>query len=444
MASQVYKHHKFTRVRLEGFSLWKMLSNPVWSINYTKKYAFNRLSQSPSVIDWFDHQRTVVRERVNRPEEGGDEVILAMVGDIMWIKRNWGDYYSNGIEELLHSFDGVVGNLETPMDSSQKVPNSFWKDVVKFNAHPNLLSELERDGISPFAALSIANNHSYDKGEKGLLETMKQLDAMGIGHSGATTAARTALTHTFERGSIRFGFYGATYGFNDPHYRAERVFINIMKGIIPPVDMEKVDISGAEAAIDEMVKNDVDVKIINIHWGNEFELYPDPTLLNLGKKLIEMGFDVVMGNHPHVVQPSQVCFVNERLEDDKGCSIRTPDGHPRRGIIYYSLGNFATAMLTPMTRIGVIQQLSFARRGSRVEWYNPKHTFVVNSAPGRTGDGLMLVKEWERSMCVSKSKISCMRVRSHLKYLENHLTGKEDKKITRQVKKQTNYFDLIF
>ena len=223
-----------------------------------------------------------------------------------------------------------------------------------------------------------------------------------------------------------------------------------MKDITVPMDVDKVDFRRVKQALEEMKKKVVDVKIINIHWGNEFELYPDPSLMRLGRKLIEMGFDIVMGNHPHVLQPSEICFVNEPQRYDEGCHLKTADGNRRKGIIYYSLGNFATAMFSTLTQIGAIQQLTFVRRGNRVEWFNPRHRLVVNPLPsevasGRERVGLILEEELGNTVCFMDGEVSskelmdridrnCRRFRIHLKYLNNHLTGREDESLTWRVK----------
>ena len=440
----------YIHTRVEGLSFEEVISRPEMAFDYLRKYFFARMGQSQEVIDYFDHQRTHVLPQVSLPLEEGQGVSLAMVGDIMWIRENWGNYYSPKVKDLLHSFDAVLGNLETPIAPSQDIPGSFWPDVVTFNSYPILLRELDREGRNPFTALGIANNHSFDRGEDGLVETMEQLDAMGIGHSGARESLVDSPVHIFERKSIHFGFYATTYGVNQTDYRPESVHLNAMEGIIAPVAIDKVVFDGAEAAIQEMERQGVDVKIISIHWGNEFELYPDPSLLPLGRKLIEMGFDVVMGNHPHVIQPSEICFVNTASNDGKGCHLKTSDGRSRKGIIYYSLGNFTTAMFTTFTQIGVVQQLTFLRRGDRVDWFNPHHQLVVNPLPSEVvgfqkNTGSILEEELEEVVCSvpredwwedEREHIgrNCERFRLHLKYLRNHLEGREDVELSQRVK----------
>ena len=176
----------YVDTRLEGLSPGYVMVRPWLSFNYLRKYYYSRMTQSKEVIDYFDHQRIAVLPKVTIPsEESREGVTLGMVGDIMWIRENWGNYYSRKVKDFLHSFDAVLGNLETPIDPHQDVPGAFWPDAWEFNSYPILLTELEREGHSPFTALGIANNHSFDMGEAGLMATMKQLDGMGIGHSGA-------------------------------------------------------------------------------------------------------------------------------------------------------------------------------------------------------------------------------------------------------------------
>ncbi len=439
------KQHTWAHTRVEGMSFADILRRPALPFYYLRKYQRGRFCQSQNVIERFDHQRTQIRNKTFRPLANGEAVTLAMGGDIMWIGRGWESYCSQGVRDFLHSFDAVVANLETPIMPSGRVPKPFLPDSFWFNSPPDLLDGLARDGTSPFAALSIANNHALDMGDKGLLETMEILKSRDIGHSGATVGGKDGMVHVFERRFVRFGFYAATYGTNRPQHKTENVRLNVMAGIVPPLKMTDVDLSGAEAAIKEMTEKQVDVRIISLHWGNEFELYPDPSLLPLSRALVAMGFDIVMGHHPHVVQPSEVVFVNCGTEGGSGCRIDTPDGDPRKAIIHWSLGNFVTAMRTPLTRIGAVQQLSFIQRHDRIEWFNPEHTFVINLPRSAFGDKARLVLENELDLgLVPQQPEYFHNARLHCQYLRNHLNGPENESLTRAVRDAATFRAFCF
>src|SRR5206468_8391659 len=141
-----------------------------------------------------------------------------------------------------------------------------------------------------------------------------------------------------------------------------------------------------------MAADGAEFRIVSLHWGFEFEFYPDPGIVRLGREVIGAGADLVLGTHPHVVQPLEVCFVNgyERryldagappgaLGERTGCLIRDETGVPRKGLIAYSLGNFATAMYTTHCRVGMALSLRLRRDESgRVDWGRPEAQLVYN------------------------------------------------------------------
>ena len=102
----------------------------------------------------------------------------------------------------------------------------------------------------------------------------------------------------------------------------------------------------------EMKKEGVNFKILFLHWGFEFEVFPDPLIQEIGRELIHEGADLIIGSHPHVLQPFEL--------------VQTAD---HNGLIVYSMGNFVTTMTNPLNRIGLIQELKVWRNAQqKIEW----------------------------------------------------------------------------
>ena len=116
-------------------------------------------------------------------------------------------------------------------------------------------------------------------------------------------------------------------------------------------------------------------------------------MMQVGREIVRAGADLIMGTHPHVVQPLEVCFVNgyeqrylergrawRRWRSARAACCDDGTGVPRKGLIAYSLGNFATAMYTLHCRTGLVLSLRLARDAEtgRVDWHRPEAQLVYN------------------------------------------------------------------
>src|SRR5262249_39676146 len=148
----------------------------------------------------------------------------------------------------------------------------------------------------------------------------------------------------------------------------------------------------------------------------------------------------VAGSHPHVLQPLEVCFVNgyeqrllqggadlPALHERTGCLLEDGTGLPRKALIAYSLGNFATAMYTPHCRTGLILSLRLQRdaAGGRLDWHGPEVQLVYNvhRDPGTRRRRLMLMETYLRER--GRQGDHGCKVRQLARWLERHLLGEE-------------------
>jgi poly-gamma-glutamate synthesis protein (capsule biosynthesis protein) len=163
-----------------------------------------------------------------------------------------------------------------------------------------------------------ANNHILDRFSKGLHRTLDVLDSLQIQHTGVfRNAEERAETYPLivEKNGIRIAFLNYTYGTN---------------GIKPkyPDVVNYIDKWQIQQDIQKAKCQQADVIIANMHWGIEYKTVQNKEQENTAKFLMEEGVDIVMGSHPHVVQPSI-------LTDSTGAGRR---------LVVYSLGNFVSGM----------------------------------------------------------------------------------------------------
>ncbi len=252
---------------------------------------------------------------------------LAAVGDILMhgavkesaaaANRKDGDQsvnfggYGALFEELAQDLSGAdvaFANLETPVTTRpEKDPRSFV-----FHAPPELLPALSAAGVD---IVSLANNHAYDQGRKGLSATLEEIAKAGLRVTGAGTSRTDAEKPAIvEVSGVRVGFLGWSQFFNDPlNEKPEAPWAN-------PIDADRM-VAAIKAA-----RVEADFVVASCHWGVEYATAPRQSEIDLAHLLIDAGADVVLGHHPHVLQPIEI--------------FRAEDG--RTGLVIYSLGNFVS------------------------------------------------------------------------------------------------------
>jgi poly-gamma-glutamate synthesis protein (capsule biosynthesis protein) len=203
--------------------------------------------------------------------------------------------------------DLAFANLETPVAPKS---NNGTASMV-FNVHPDLLPALSASG---FDVLSFANNHVYDQGRDGLVETMELLDASGMTWIGSGDTCADARAYRLTQvNDITIAWIGASKVHNSNLNLTDDDPCTFV------LDVEQT-LTEAQAARDA----GADLVIASVHWGREYRLAPEAVEVADAQALMDGGVDLVLGHHPHVVQPVEI--------------RHTPDG--RVAVTAYSLGNF--------------------------------------------------------------------------------------------------------
>ncbi len=239
------------------------------------------------------------------------ETTFMAVGDIMLgrhiakvMKKSGADFPFLQIAPVIRTAHIAFGNLEAVIASDGDAL-AYPNKPYNFHAAKEAAPELRKAG---FIVLSLANNHAMDYGAGPLAQTGRLLAAQGIVTFGSGTnldAARSPAIVT--KNGIRFGFLG--YG----TAHAKSVYATGKKAGIAPVRPD--DIRNDIKAL----RDKVDVLIVSLHWGIEYEKRPTKQQRVLAHSIIDWGADLIVGHHPHVMQG---------IEIYKG------------KVIAYSLGNF--------------------------------------------------------------------------------------------------------
>ena len=251
------------------------------------------------------------------------EAVWVGVGDIMshspqlpgaYIKaenRYDFDPFFAEVAPILKKGDWIMANLETPVAGA----DIGYSGYPTFNAPNELAEALKNAG---FNLVSTANNHSLDKGERGVLRTLELLNKLGIEYAGTAASEEEANQLLLvEKNGIIMGILSYTYGTNGIPIPAGKDYL------VSLIDEEKIKLD-----IKRLREAGADVVTVALHFGLEYQTMPNDEQKRLARSLVAAGADIIAGSHPHVLQPYELV------------ETTAENGQSKQAVIIYSMGNF--------------------------------------------------------------------------------------------------------
>ena len=282
-------------------------------------------------------------------------VSLTAVGDVLLHASVYGGlnktsgYTFNeqlkNVKHLLGKTDLTVANLETIIAG-----NSIGlSEYPKFNAPVEIGYTLKEMGVD---LVTIANNHVLDRGEEGLLKSIENLETIGLEYDGAYKSAKDKKRlRIIDVNGLKVCFLSFTRGTNKNEVPADKPFlVNTLKN--NPI----IKINNRMRWLKE--RNIVDVIVVNMHFGKEYHLFPSRYQRELAASLSDGGADVIIGHHPHVLQPP------EWIENSRGTKT----------FVAYSMGNFFSGQNGVYRQIGATLTLDLVKP-------NPEYKEVIVKNP---------------------------------------------------------------
>ena len=258
---------------------------------------------------------------------GSDEkkdCVLLFAGDVYFSNHVLNAYTKAGgiqgvldeeIRKEIAAADIFMVNQEFPFTDRGKAADN---KQFTFRLPPDKIHILQEMGVD---IVTMANNHILDFGPDGITDSLKALDEAGILHVGAgediEQAKRMEIIETCGR---RIGFIGVSRVYMAESWAADAGHPGVFSAYDPSPSLQAV----------REAKEKVDYLVVYIHWGVERETEPKEYQKVMGRQYIDAGADVVIGSHPHVLQP-----------------IETYKEKP----IVYSLGNFVFGSSIPSTEL---------------------------------------------------------------------------------------------
>lgn len=264
-------------------------------------------------------------------------------------KTSGGEYdFSNMLTQIssyFSAYDYMVANLEVPCGGTA---GGEYRGYPTFNCPDSILDAFKNAGLDMFLT---ANNHTYDTGYSGLLRTQSVIKERNIDYTGTRESADGAKYLLKDINGIKIGF--ACYTYETKAAVSDRKALNgiLLSEAAGPLvnsfNYDKLDefYTEAQNSYDKMIKEGADAVIFYVHWGNEYQRTMTKQQTAMAQKLADIGVDVIVGGHPHTVQPfdtltgvngnKTVCIYsvgnlvsNQRkaLMDSDGHSGHTEDG----------------------------------------------------------------------------------------------------------------------
>lgn len=267
--------------------------------------------------------------------------IMAHDDQLMSAKQDDGSYdftsFFSTIAETLSDADLTMANLETTIGE----PGTHgYSGYPYFHTPKSLLTVLKGAGID---LLTTSNNHCLDRFFDGLVETLDSIDEAGIAHTGTFRSRQEyQKPYVTEINGIKIGIAAYTYGTNGMEKKSDEEGVKWGIMYLENADFKK--------SADRLRAAGAELLIAVPHWGKEYKRAPEAETVSYARKMAEAGFDVIIGSHPHMVQPI------EWIETERS------DGSTGRTLVAYSLGNFISAQRDQYRDTGIV--LDFTIRES--------------------------------------------------------------------------------
>lgn len=311
------------------------------SKNFTNN---NSIYNDPPVNnDLLSNVNTETTEDKNREEQPVTFTLTAL-GDTLCHNTQYWDAYNSETKEYDFSYvyedikyytkvaDITVGSLETTFAGEDK----GYSNYPTFNSPDSLATALKKIGVD---VISLAGNHALDYGYSGICRTIDVLDNVDISHLGTYKTAEDQEKILIKNvKGIKIAFINYTYGTNGISVPSGKEFcVNLIDK-----DLIKKQIEQAKSESADMI-------VACMHWGTEYKTTANSEQKELANYLFKNGVDIILGNHPHVLEPMEKK------------TITLDDGTTKDVFVVYALGNFTADQRDEITRDSAILNLNITK-----------------------------------------------------------------------------------
>ncbi len=241
-------------------------------------------------------------------------------------------YVYDDIKDYTSSADITIGSLETTFAGEDR----GYSNYPVFNSPDSLATGLKDIGVD---VISLAGNHALDYGYSGICRTIDVLDNAGISHLGTYKSAedQNKILIKDVKG-VKIAFINYTYGTNGIPVPSDK-----------PYCLNLIDKDLISKQIKQAKEQNVDMIVACMHWGTEYKTSANDEQKELADFLFKSGVDIILGNHPHVLEPMEKK------------TITLDDGSTKDVFVVYALGNFTADQRAEITRDSAILNLDITK-----------------------------------------------------------------------------------
>lgn len=241
-------------------------------------------------------------------------------------------YVYDDIKDYTSSADITIGSLETTFAGEDR----GYSNYPVFNSPDSLATGLKDIGVD---VISLAGNHALDYGYSGICRTIDVLDNVGISHLGTYKSAedQNKILIKDVKG-VKIAFINYTYGTNGIPVPSDK-----------PYCLNLIDKDLISKQIKQAKEQNVDMIVACMHWGTEYKTSANDEQKELADFLFKSGVDIILGNHPHVLEPMEKK------------TITLDDGSTKDVFVVYALGNFTADQRAEITRDSAILNLDITK-----------------------------------------------------------------------------------
>ena len=251
------------------------------------------------------------------------------------------------LRKIIEKPDFAIANLEVTLAGEP------FSGYPQFSSPDALAKACKNSGID---VLVTANNHTCDRGGKGIRRTIEVLDEMNIPHNGSyknenDRALRNLMI--LRKEDIRIGMLNYTYGTNG--LKAPK-----------PTSVNYIDTNQMLLDIEQSKNESIDALIAIVHWGIEYQTKPNKFQKKITDFLFRNGVNIIIGGHPHVLQ---------KVEWDQD----------KDQLVAYSLGNFVSNQASVNTDGGMMLELTLVKNQDKLEITDPGYHLIWVHKPNING-----------------------------------------------------------
>ena len=267
--------------------------------------------------DNFKEEKPKEIKEVKKEKIKKEKLSLIMVGDALLHSSLYNDAYQNGVYDFtskLELIKPIVQNYDLAFYNQESI---LGGTSLGLSSYPTFNSPQEfGDAMvdAGFNLVSLANNHTMDRGVKAIESSCNYWKNKDVLTAGSYCSGEDADNIQIkEKNGIKYALLAYTYGTNGISVPQDKPYlVNLYSDEKVKSDIEKV-------------RDKVDLLIVSMHWGTEYQSEPTAEQKREAEFLSSLGVDIIIGTHPHVIEP--ITYIGNTL-------------------VIYSLGNFISAQST--------------------------------------------------------------------------------------------------